>query len=52
MSEGPHMLTRRDLLLGFAITILPAKRHGIQRDKPQPGKDELTTVTLTIDGMT
>ena len=50
--RGSHMLTRRDLLLGFAITILPAKRHGIQRDKPQPGKDELTTVTLTIDGMT
>ena len=46
------MLTRRDLLLGFAITVLPAKLQGIQRDKAQPGKDELTTVTLTIDGMT
>jgi hypothetical protein len=44
------MLTRRDLLVVFAATVAPAAIRGMQ-DK-QPKDDQLTTVTLTIDGMT
>ena len=45
------MLTRRDVLVGFAITVAPAALRGMQGDK-QPKDDHVTTVTLTIDGMT
>lgn len=45
------MPTRRDLLLAFAVTIVPASLCGMQGDK-QPREDQLTTVTLIIDGMT
>jgi hypothetical protein len=46
------MLTRRDLLLGFAITVLPTSIRATQGEKP-PGRDgESRTVTLIIEGMT
>jgi hypothetical protein len=45
------MLTRRGLLVVFAITVVPAGLRGMQGDK-QPKDDQVTTVTLTIDGMT
>jgi hypothetical protein len=50
-SGDKRMLTRRGLLVVFAITVAPAGLRAMQGDK-QPKDDQVTTVTLTIDGMT
>lgn len=46
------MLTRRNLLLGLAIAVLPATVRASQGQKPGKGGDDTRTVTLAIEGMT
>ena len=46
------MITRRNLLLGLTITILPMAIGANQGEKPRGPEANSRTVTLTIEGMT
>jgi hypothetical protein len=46
------MLSRRDLISGFAVVLAQAGLLATQEKPRQPRDEDLKTLTLVIDGMT